>query len=280
MKLSILNIKTLITCPLQLFFATATVFCCLLLLLSFHPDDYTLIKNIPFTGVSFTTDNLGNSYVIAENQLLQFDSKGRPKASYSENNLGSLRAVDASNPMKILTYYPDFTQINILNSKLALQSTINLRRLGIMQPTLICNSNNEGYWVFDLQDFQLKKVNLDLQVKFESGNISQNVGYDILPDFLVEADNSVYLNNPSTGILVFDLYGTYYKTIPLKNLKSFQVIGDELLFVDQNKLISFHLKKLEEREILLPPHDSLRNARIEQKELFLLTTGSLSFYSF
>ncbi len=256
------------------------IVCCSLLFLSFQPDNYTLIKSIPFSNAVFTTDNLGNAYVIAENQLLQFDSKGKPKATYGESNLGALRTVDVSNPMKILTYYPAFTQINILNSKLALQSTISLRPLGINQPTLICNSNNEGYWIFDSQDFQLKKVSLDLQVKFESGNISQNVGYDILPNFLMEADNFVYLNNPSTGILVFDLYGTYYKTIPLKNLKSFQVIGEELLFIDQNKLISFHLKKLEEKEILLPPHDSLLNARIEQKELFLLTTASLSFYSF
>ncbi|MCX6291476.1 MAG: hypothetical protein NT126_06895 [Bacteroidetes bacterium] len=251
-----------------------------LLFLSFRMDDYVLVKSIPFSNASFTTDNLGNAYVIAENQLFQFDSQGKPKATYSEANLGMLRSVDASNPMKILLYYPDFAQINILNSKLALQSTINLRPIGITQPTLICNSYNEGYWVFDLQDFQLKKIDLNLQVKSESGNINQDVGYTILPNFLLEADNFVYLNNPATGILVFDLYGTYYKTIPVKNLRSFQVIGDEILFVDQNRLKSFHLKKLEEREILLPPHDSLVGGRLEPKELFLLTTASLNFYSF
>lgn len=258
--------------------------CCLLLLLiltSFsRTDNYKLIKSIPFQEATFTTDNLGNTYVIAGNQLLEFDGQGKPKYNYSERNLGMLRSVDASNPMKIVLYYPDFAQINILSSKLALQSTINLRPLGIMQPTLICNSGNEGYWAFDLQDFQLKKIDLNLRVTMESGNITQSVGYSILPDFLTEADHYVYLNNPTTGILVFDLYGSYYKTIPIKNLKAFQIIGDELLYVEKNKLISFHLKKLEEKEILLPPCDSLVHARIEQKELFLLTTASLNFYSF
>lgn len=252
----------------------------LMISLSFQSDDYKLLRSIPFSQASFTTDNFGNAYVIAENQLLQFDSQGKPKATYSENSLGTLRSVDASNPLKILLYYPDFTQINILNSKLALQSTIKLRPIGIVQPTLICYSNNDGYWVFDLQDFQLKKIDLNLQVKFESGNISQNVGYNVLPNFLVEADNFVYLNNPSTGILVFDLYGAYYKTIPIKNLTSFQIIGEEILYVEKNKLMSFHLKRLEEKEILLPPHDSLSCARLEPKQLFLLTTASLNFYSF
>ncbi len=263
-------------------FRRLTFICCwsLLLIFSFKADDYTLLKSIPFTDAIFTTDHLGNAYVIAENQLLQFDPQGKPKATYSETNLGTLRSIDASNPMKILLFYPDFAQINILNSKLSVQSTIRLRPLGITQPTLICNSGNEGYWIFDLQDFQLKKIDLNLQVQFESGNISQNVGYNVLPNFLVEADNFVYLNNPSTGILVFDLYGTYYKTIPIRDLTSFQVIADELVYVSGNKLISFHMKKLEQKEILLPSHDSFISARLEPKELFLLTTASLNFYSF
>lgn len=249
-------------------------------LLSFQTDDYTLLKSIAFSNAVFTTDKLGNAYVIAENQLLQFEPSGKPKANYSETNLGALRSVDASNPMKLLLFYPDFAQINVLNTKLSLQSVVKLRPLGIGQPLLICNSDNEGYWVFDSEDFQLKKIDLSLKVKFESGNITQSVGYNILPNFLAEANNFVYLNNPATGILVFDLYGTYYKTIPILNLTSFQIINEELLYQSQNKLISFHMKKLEEKEILLPSHDSLVSARIESKELFLLTTASLNFYSF
>ena len=247
---------------------------------SFQPEDYELVRSIPFSGAVFTTDNLGNAYVIAENQLLQFDPKGRPKANYSENNIGALRSVDASNPLKILLFYSDFAQIQILDSKLSLQSTIDLRPMGFIQPTLICNSNNEGYWIYDAQDFQLKKIDLNLQVNVESGNITQAIGYNVDPNFLVEANNYVYLNDPASGILVFDLYGTYYKTIPFKHLSAFQIIADELLYANQNKLISFNLKKLEEKEILLPAHDSLVNSRIERKELFLLTSASLNFYSF
>ena len=265
---------------LQLIASCSLFLLLLILFAAFRSDNYKLIKSIPFTNASFTTDKLGNAYAITGNQLLEFDSQGKPKATYSESTLGTLRSIDASNPLKILLYYPDFAQINILNSKLALQSTINLRSLGMIQPTIICNSDNEGYWVFDLQDIQLKKIDLNLQVKIESGNILQNTGYNLFPNFMMESNQFVYLNNPSTGILVFDLYGTYYKTIPLKHLQSFQIIGDELIYIEKNKLISFHLKKLEEKEILLPPSDTVLNARIEQKELFLLTKGALSFYSF
>jgi hypothetical protein len=218
--------------------------------------------------------------VIAENQLLQFDPKGKPIATYSETNLGSLRAIDASNPMKLVLFYPDFVQINTLNNKLALQSTVSLRTIGIVQPVLACNSDHEGYWVYDMQDFQLKKIDLNLQLQFQSGNISQILGIDILPNFLVESGEYVYLNNPSTGILIFDLFGTYFKTIPILNLKSFQVIGDQVLYLEDNKLMSYNQKTAMINEIKLPPHEILVNVRIEDHKLYLLTTTSLDFYSF
>ncbi len=251
------------------------------LLFSFRvAEEYMLIKAIPFSGVRFTTDKLGNAYVIAENQLLEFDSKGNPLANYSEPNLGSLRMIDASNPLKLVLFYPDFAQINTLDTKLSLQSTVNLRNIGIIQPTLACNSNHLGYWIYDMQDFQLKKIDLNLQIQIQSGDISQTIGGEIIPNFLVEAGEYVYLNNPSTGILVFDLFGTYFKTIPLLRLKTFQVIGDQILYIEENRLMSYNQKIAMSKEIILPPHEALINARIEDKQLYLLTTTSLNFYSF
>ncbi len=243
--------------------------------------DYHLINSIPFSHVtSFTTDKLGNTYVVIGNQLLQFDMNGKPLANFSRNNLGSIRSVDASNPMKIVIFYPDFAQLVILNSKLAEQSTINLRASEINQPIVACGSENGGYWIYDNDDDQLKKLDLNLQIVYQSGNLTQVLGYKIQPRFLTEGSGYVYISDPENGILVFDLFGTYYKLLPFKELKSFQIIDQNLLFVRENKLFRYDSKTAAEQEVLLPSHDSLLNARIESQQLYLLTSDSLSFYSF
>jgi hypothetical protein len=247
---------------------------------AFKVDEYRLINSIPFNNISFTTDNLGNAYVIVENQILQFDSLGKPKANYSEKNLGKLLSIDANNPFKLLLFYPDFARVQLLNSKLALQSSIQLRNLDIVQPVAVCQSNQDGYWIFDAQDYQLKKIDLNLNKKSESGNLNQLLGYSPVPNFMTESGNNIYVNNPETGILVFDLFGTYIKTIPIAHLKTFQIIGNELLYSSGNKLMKHHLKTLQETEVLLPPHDDLVAARIGQNQLYLLTTSSLNFYSY
>ena len=257
------------------------MFVCLLVFCALVSDEYKLINSIPFSNATFiTSDKLGNVYVVIENQLLQFDPRGKPLANYSETNLGSLQYVDAGNPMKILLFYPDFARIIILDSKLSPQSTIDLRTLNINQPIVACNSKEDGYWVYDREDDQLKKIDLNLQIVQQSGNLTQQVGYQMQPTLMTEENGLVYINNPSNGILVFDRFGTYYKTIPYPNLKNFQVIENDVLFINNNKLLRYDSKTIEEKQILLPYKDSIVSARIEQHQLYLLTSDSLNFYSF
>ncbi len=243
--------------------------------------DYRYINSIHFNrGPFFTTDKLGNVFVILGRQLLEFDKNGKPLANFSKSNYGDLQNVDASNPMKILLFYPDFAQLVILNNTLAEQATINLRASGIDQPLVACGSENGGFWIYDNGDDQLKKLDLNLQILYQSGSITQATGNKIQPQFIIEEQGFVYISDPQNGILVFDHFGTYYKSLPFKGLKEFQVVDKNILFIRDNKLFRYDTKTVSEQEILLPVHDSLINTRIEQQQLYLLTSDSLSFYSF
>ncbi len=251
-----------------------------ILLTSFQPGDFRLINSIPFTNAGLTTDRFGNAYIIVENQLLEYDSSGNPKANYAEAGSGKLTSVDASNPLKIVLFYRDFARIQVLNNKLSIESTIELRNTGIMQPLVACQSFLDGYWIFDQQDFSLKKIDLNLRLIYQSGNMNQSLGYSLQPESITEANESVYMNNPATGILVFDKFGNYYKTIPITGITSFQVIEKNLLYLKDNKLNRFDFTSLADNEVILPEHETLVCARFEQQKLFLLTTASLAFYSY
>ena len=248
---------------------------------SFSAGDYTLLKSIAVKATDFTIDNLGNIYLISNNQLLQYDSSGNFLRSYSEFNAGKLQSVDASNPLKILIFYRNFTKINILDSKLALQTEIQLRDIGVLQPLLICRSANDGIWIFDQQDFQLKRLNTQLKITYESGNINQITGEDINPQFLTEDGNLIFLNNPQTGILVFDNLGSYLKTIPIANINSFQTIGDEIIYLKNGEVKSYNLKTLSEKTMLVPNIDTtVVFMRIGKQKLYLHRKDRLELYSF
>jgi len=246
----------------------------------FAETEYTLVKEIPFEDAWMSSDKMGSVYVIAINQLFKFDSDGKPVSNYSQTNSGILQSADCSDPLKLVLFYPDFARVITLNNKLSLESSVELRSLGFIYPSVVCQSANLGYWVFDLASFELKKVDPALKVIYESGNLQQVLGLTLKPRYLLESDNFVYVNDPEHGILVFDMYGVYYKTIPIRDVQSLQVRDHRLYYVRGNAFYSYDEKKMEESEIKIPPHDALRNARIEQNRLYLLTSTTLSIYSF
>lgn len=246
------------------------------------PGDFKLIHTLPVSGnAAVTTDPLGNCYLTVSNQVLKFDPAGKPLSNFAQVDRGELRNVDAINPLKVLLFYPDFAQLILLNTQLSVQSTINLRSLDIQQPWLACSSLIDGYWVFDIQDAQLKKIGLDLQLQFQSGNLNQLLRRRMLPVALAESQESVFMAEPETGILVFDRFGNYDKTLPVIGIRKFQVIGEEILFLRSDSVFAINRKTMQERPVLLPEHSgAIRDFRFEQQELYLLTTDALSIYSF
>ena len=242
---------------------------------------YTFLQSIPVSADLLTTEQLGHCYLIAQNQLSEYDSTGHFLRSYDEKNLGKLQSVDASNPLKLLLFYPDFAQINILDSKLAIQRSVQMRTIGIQLPLLVCSSGNGGIWVFDQQDFQLKKIDIDLTISQQSGNLGQLTGTDIVPTSMVEAYNRVYMNNPSAGVLVFDNFGTYIKTIPIPHITCMQVVENELLFCKNDSLHSFNLNTLQEKMVTLPDKaGEWIDFRIEKGRLFLRRKDKVDIFGF
>lgn len=211
---------------------------------------FKLYKEIPINSHDFTTDQLGNLYVLADNQLIKYNKEGKELFEFSSNRYGEINSVDAFNPYKILLFYRDFSNILFLDNMLSLTGNpIDLQKLELEQTTLACNSHNNGIWTFNPLQRELIRLNEQLNISAETGNLEQQLNIDLEPNFLVEYNNKVYLNNPKTGILIFDIYGTYIKTIPFKNLKNFQVKETGIVFTEDNSIVKYQFKTLETKKL-------------------------------
>jgi hypothetical protein len=239
---------------------------------------YPLAVEVAVTGDYFTSDNLGNAYVIKGNEIFKYLPNGKLFNRYSNLMLGNITSVDATNPLKLLLFYRDFSKIQFLDNQLAEnRGVISLQDLGLEQSTLSCISFDNGFWVYDQISFSLIRFNQAFKKVQEARNINQNIGYEPQPNFLHEWGDWVYLNNPETGILVFDIFGTYFKTIPIKGLNSFQIAGDNILYFKDGKLMSYNLKTIKESEVQLPA-DDIQMLRVEKEKLMILTKEKLKVY--
>jgi hypothetical protein len=182
-------------------------------------------------------DGFGNMYVINNDEIIKYNANGILQKKFSTKRYGKIDFVDAMNPLKILVYYKDFQQIMFLDDQLTeTSSMISIETLGYEQTSVVCSSNNNSFWLYNKQNNELLRFNSDLKTLVKTGNLKRILDIDIKPNFMQEHNNYLYLNFPTEGILVFDIYGTFYKTIPLKNLKEFNIVNGDVFYFENNTL--------------------------------------------
>ena len=236
---------------------------------AFQASDITLIKKISSSSSFMTIDNLGNLYLIVNNELMKYDADGNLLKTFSDKSHGTISFVDVSNPLQILIFYRDFRQVMFLDNMLSSKSNaIMLDNINIQQPLLACSSYENGFWIYDEQDFQLIRFDKNLQKSNQSGNISQLTGIEIKPNFLTETGGKIYLNDPNNGIFVFDKYGTYAKTLPFKKLNTFQIKENNIIYSTDSSMVRFDFKTFEQKSIALPLKHAIC-AEIEKDKLFI-----------
>ena len=78
---------------------------------SFAQNAFRVIRNIPVQARLLAVDELGNSYVVrVDNTVFRFNENGDSTGFYRSTLNGDIGTVDATNPLRILLYYPDFSK--------------------------------------------------------------------------------------------------------------------------------------------------------------------------
>ncbi|MGE0561571.1 MAG: hypothetical protein AB7O47_07130 [Flavobacteriales bacterium] len=227
-----------------------------------------------FKGKAFTTDQTGSYYEIYSNQIKKIGKNGQRQFTYSNNILGEITSVDVFNPMKIVVFFKDFSKIVILDNTLTEQgSVLDLNEVSLEETSLVCTSYNNGIWYYNPVKFQLTRIEHFSKSSNTSANISTILNKNIQPNFLVEYNNKVYLNDPVNGILVFDIYGTYLKTIPIYNLNTFQVKENYLLYVsEEGHIETYDFFTLEQAVFKPIEYANIKWVRIENKNIYIINS--------
>jgi hypothetical protein len=80
---------------------------------------------------------------------------------------------------------------------------------------------------------------------------------------------------------VFDLFGAFSQTIPLKDLDDFQVFKQQLVYFKDGKLYSYNLQTFDTRQIPLPEvTGTILDVHIQSERLVVLTDTELLVYAY
>jgi hypothetical protein len=246
-------------------------------------SSFQLLRTVgPVNILDFTVDNLGNIYVLTkDNQLKKLSPNGDSLAVFNDvRRYGKIATIDATNPLKILVYYAEFTTIIELDRFLNMINVIDLRKQNILQAKAVGLAYDNNVWVYDQLDARLKRIADDGSLVDQSTDFRQL--FDAAPDPAVVRDQGglVYLYDVVKGVYVFDHYGTLKTHIDLSGWLDFDVVDKNLLGRDDKKFYRYQLGTLDMKEEPIPAaYQGASRIRITPGIIYVLKTAGLEIYS-
>lgn len=227
-------------------------------------------------------DPLGKLYVVTpSNEVQQYAQDGSILYRYNNNTLGELTRIDATDPFQLMLYYEEYQTVVILDRTLNPLSAINLWEFGIRQPVAPAMSNDNVLWVYDHADFRLRKLDRQGNTLYDSGDLNIILDATPRPVEIVARHNLIVINDPDTGLLVFDNFGQYLQTLPLPGSSHIQLPDpDRILLYREDRWISYHIQVGKQTALDLPesvPSDAQLIA--VGKYIFTLHNGLLQCWN-
>lgn len=174
---------------------------------------------------SFTLDNLGNLYVANEmGDIIKYDKQGKQVATANIKTYGRVHSIDASNAFEIYIFYKEQNRVLLFDNQLNIRVEWDFEQAGFVMLGAVARSFDNKLWVFDLNDLRLKKVNKELAVEFNSGNVRAFAkATSFNPSYIGDNNREVYLYDSLNGLYVFDNFGNYIKRVIIS--ESTQVVS-------------------------------------------------------
>lgn len=194
----------------------------------------------------FQTDIQKNTYEIFDQEIVKFNVATQEEFRYSNKLMGNISQLDVTNPLRPLIFYKDVQKLVITDNTLSKQNqqVISFEELDMYQIQCVASSKiDNGIWVYDQELLQIVKLDRTLNRVIETGNLQQLLNIsEIAPSRMIEKGGYLYVYCPNNGFLIFDIYGTFYKQITIKNISVWNVVENEILYVKERETFVYHLK--------------------------------------
>ena len=242
---------------------------------------FQFIKTIKGDFTYFNVDNLDNIYLLSKtNQLKKLNENGDSVAIFNDvKKYGNPDYIDVTNPLKTLLYYKNYSTVVVLDRLLTVRNNINLRKQNIFYVNNVTLSYDNYMWIFDEEDYRLKKI--DEEGKVLQSSTDWRMLFDTVPApvKMIDRDNFVYLYDPAKGFYIFDYYGGFKNRLVFLNWTNVEVNGNFVYGFGKNKLYSYVLKSLQLKEYTLPAFfGKFESIKAMNGKVYLLNEKGIDIY--
>lgn len=223
-----------------------------------------------------TEDRLGNFFLVQKDgKIKKYDPDGKVLASGVEK---SLTLIEPWYQPSIFTYVRSKQKYMVYGRNFENRQEFEIEPALAIEPFLVCPTHDNKLWILDHADLSLKKVNrytneVIYEFEIDSTLVAPNSDYIYLREYL----NLIFLLDKNSGILILNHLGNVINKIEIANLKSFYFYGEDLYYLQENKLTFINILTEKQREVLLPM-DTQQAILTDERIITLNSKGKATLY--
>jgi len=243
-----------------------------------------LQRKITIAEPHIVSNDLYNNIYVADKQgnLTLYNAQGDSLFRYAPRQPATLHILEAWKGLKILLFYRDLQSYTWLNRFLVETQNKILSNEQIGFARLLTYAADGNLWIFDDQDFSLKKYQPD------QNRVLLSTPCDLLFSprnyqltFIREYQNQVFLVDKNLGIFVFDNFGNFKKKMYIRNINFITFFGDYVTYFQENALYLQSLYKQETLKINLPIEHKYKDFFIiNATHIYLFTDSLMLVYAY
>jgi len=251
-----------------------SIFLIALSIISHGQTQHALILSLDGEVDQIYIDQLENLYTVQGDNIRKYLPNGKLQYEISPKRNGQLTYADFNDALRPMLYYRDQGLIQLLDNTLSEQGpAVDLFTTFEASIWLASLSIDNHFWFYDTDNFELFRTDRNFSKTARSGNLTQVLGRSILPEWMLERNSILYVSDPAVGVLLFDLFGTYIKTLPIKGLKRFQIVKGELVYFKSGTICRY--RAIEFSETCDDINHNAEFALLGKDRLYLMTANNV-----
>lgn len=252
----------------------------------FGQEEYTLelVRKVKILEPVAVSNDVYDHIYIADKQgnLTQYNAQGDSLLRYAPSQPASVHLLEAWKGLKILIFYKDLQTYAWLNRFLVLVQNKVLQNEQIGFARLLTYAADGNLWLFDDQDFALKKYQEQqnkVLISTPCDLLLSPQSYEL--SFLREYQNQLFLVDKNSGIFIFDNFGNFKKNLDIRNINFITFLGDYLAYFQKNILYLHNLYNKHSTQIFLPIENNYKDFfLINHTHIYLFTDSLMLVYTY
>ena len=242
-------------------------------------SQFEKVTEVQIESSFFTSDPEKNIYAFSKGFLLKYPPPYTRAYSYDLGKHGQPDNIDVYSGHRVVIYYQASQKLIILNDTLEeIIRPLFLEELGMEEVSFVFTTEDNDLWFYNYSSNSLTKLNGNFVPVIRSVNLNKLFEYPKTPSFMVYYKNNIYINIPSTGVLILDVNGNYKTGLVMPGIIDFQMDGDFICYYRDNSIYRYNPMTHNNNQVNIPQIPEVINAHIYGDNLILFRTVGFSVY--